>query len=75
MRSRLPIAIFLATTGVLVMGPSSGAQVSTQDVARGIGSTASVYSEFEFSATSDPLGGLHAGRPMDPVRFPFRRHC
>jgi hypothetical protein len=61
MRKRLSLASVMAIAGVLVLPHGSGAQVPTQDSATGSGSAASVYSTFDFSATSDPVGGSPSG--------------
>jgi hypothetical protein len=61
MSKRLTLASVLAIAGVLALPQGSGAQVPTQDSATGSGSTPSVYSTFDFSATSDPVGGSPSG--------------
>jgi hypothetical protein len=61
MSKRLPLASVLAIAGVLALPQASGAQVARQDSATGSGSTFSVYSTFDFSATSDPTGGSPSG--------------
>jgi hypothetical protein len=61
MSTRLPLVIALVIAGVLFLPQAAGAQVATEDSATGSGATPSVYSNFAFSATSDPLGGSPSG--------------
>jgi hypothetical protein len=53
----------VAVTAALVFAQSSPAQVPTEDSATGSGSAVALsgYPTFEFSATSDPLGGSPGG--------------
>jgi hypothetical protein len=62
MSKKRSLASVLAIAGVLVLPQGSGAQVPRQDSASGSGSTPSSFTGgFDFSATSDPLGGSPSG--------------
>ena len=58
---RLFLATVSVVAGALALPAAPGAQTPAQDSAVGSGATSSTYQGFDFTATSDPVGGSPRG--------------